>query len=626
MNPPAIDNGRETTHGYLNAVQVLLDEAEHIESLEALDFAEEVRLLGGLRTQLDRPLAVAVVGEFSTGKSTFINAVLGNRLLPAKYVPTTKQLMRISHSDEKGKVSIPDDARPCDPLPTSPEAITELAKTGAPLNITTPIPSPWSDLVIYDTPGVNDATAIAEQVIIDLMDKVDVVLFMLRSDAALHTSELLFLGQLVRQKDLDKFFFNVNFSDGLPAGTAEDVRTRVADTLGRLRNWPIKEIRERVFLCSAKHTLDAGAAHQGADAESLVNEHEQLLHAIHVFASSRKRELLSVYPENLIRIVAESAAEKLTAAIDAAGERDAQYGQALIALTQEMNDFRVSIREQEIAFQDSVRSRKKGLIRNVGDAFDDIHRQIRKQILAAERADFQSGDWLQKRLRVEVEDRLVALTTQFRGELEDAVTDLDARILPQVNRTIDRIEGIQRRFDYSPLVAGAGVATAGYAVATAVLPWVAGAAGIAAVTAGVASFVPGVGVAIGAMLGAGLRGAAVALFSGTASAVQTAFGWLRDATHQLQQKQDKERTLRELDRVIDKMKRDVVDRLDSSIDPVRLSDGIIAGRFPQQQALQDRRMMTAKLDRSRLREALHDLENLRARFMQSTAHLRMQHG
>jgi len=39
--------------------------------------------------EVNRPLRLAVVGEFSSGKSTFINALLQKDLLPEGILPTT---------------------------------------------------------------------------------------------------------------------------------------------------------------------------------------------------------------------------------------------------------------------------------------------------------------------------------------------------------------------------------------------------------------------------------------------------------------------------------------------------------------------------------------------------------
>lgn len=327
----------DTLHARQRDLQALLDEAGQIADLESLDFTAERALLERLREQQDRPLGVAVLGEFSSGKSTFIGAILGQDLLPAKFVPTTRQVMRISHRDGPGQVVVADagadPAAAPTPRPLSRQAILDLAETGQPLDIKVEIPAPWSDLVIYDTPGVNDATTMAESVIFDLMDEVDVVVLMLRAQQALTASEADFLGQLVRQKDLEKFFFNINFCDSLTTDHARDVRAHVAKTLGELRNWPIKALGERVFLCAARQTLDAATAAAGPAAPEHPNEHTQLLAAVHGYAAARKQALLCDAADNLLRILVESAVEKLTAAIAAASDEDARQGQAILQIT-----------------------------------------------------------------------------------------------------------------------------------------------------------------------------------------------------------------------------------------------------------------------------------------------------
>ena len=47
---------------------------------------------GRLRDELDRPLLLAVMGEFNAGKSTFINAFVGDDVAPTGIVPTTATL------------------------------------------------------------------------------------------------------------------------------------------------------------------------------------------------------------------------------------------------------------------------------------------------------------------------------------------------------------------------------------------------------------------------------------------------------------------------------------------------------------------------------------------------------
>src|SRR4029079_13690386 len=57
--------------------------------------AEELAARGAieaLAVERERPLRVAVVGEFNAGKSTFLNALLGEDVAPTGVLPTTATL------------------------------------------------------------------------------------------------------------------------------------------------------------------------------------------------------------------------------------------------------------------------------------------------------------------------------------------------------------------------------------------------------------------------------------------------------------------------------------------------------------------------------------------------------
>ncbi|MEA3640134.1 MAG: dynamin family protein [Lamprobacter sp.] len=642
---------------HLDTLTGLIDEAANIDGLTPLELSAERALLEQLREHQDRPLRVAIIGEFSTGKSTFINAVLGQELLPARYVPTTRQLMCICHGASPGQVSLamttahaaehiadnredvlpvsaasiepPEALRPNADLarPLSAQAIIDLADTGQPLEIKLPIPAPWSDFHIYDTPGVNDATSMAESVIFDLMDQVDVVLMMLRAQQPLTASESDFLSHLVRHKDLDKFFFNINFCDGIPVSEATSVRAYVVETLGELRNWPMQALSERLFLCSARQSLDAALGTADPLASEHPNEHGLLLTAVHGYASARKQALLREATDSLLRFVAESAADKLSAALQIVDDEDASHGQALIEINQAITDFRVAIREEELALRVRISDRKAVLLRDVDSAFDDIARDLQDWV-ANTPVQMLAGDGAGKRLRMAVEERLTRLLEDFREDLSGAFQDLDQRILPMVARASARIDGIRQDFDLGPLLATTSLATAGYLVVSAALPWVLGATGVFAVTAGLASLIPGVGVTIGALLGAGAGAAASnapQLLRGAAGGVASGYGWIRDLIRDWQEQQSRAAYARQLATLIDDLRPQVKARLDQAIDPEQITDGVLNARFPEALILEERRLLAKRLERDQLRESRQRIEALRAGFIAAIPPVRASH-
>ena len=58
------------------------------------------RLLAELDALHQHRFRVVVIGEFSRGKSTFVNALLGQKLLPAKIRPTTAVLTSVRHGED----------------------------------------------------------------------------------------------------------------------------------------------------------------------------------------------------------------------------------------------------------------------------------------------------------------------------------------------------------------------------------------------------------------------------------------------------------------------------------------------------------------------------------------------
>jgi GTPase SAR1 family protein len=54
--------------------------------------AEALRLVIAARERLARPLTIAIMGEFSAGKSTFVNALLGEAVAPMGVLPTTNTI------------------------------------------------------------------------------------------------------------------------------------------------------------------------------------------------------------------------------------------------------------------------------------------------------------------------------------------------------------------------------------------------------------------------------------------------------------------------------------------------------------------------------------------------------
>jgi small GTP-binding protein len=153
---------------------------------------------------------IAVIGEFSTGKSTIINSFLQRDILPAKYRPTTNQITIIKNSKTE---YVRVENQPDTSLELSKENVSKLNTTSNNnIEIGLELPN-LSDYEIYDTPGVNDPSMFSDEIVFDLIGKVDITIFVLHATQTLKDTEIQFLTKLIRKKDIDKFFFIINQVD-----------------------------------------------------------------------------------------------------------------------------------------------------------------------------------------------------------------------------------------------------------------------------------------------------------------------------------------------------------------------------------------------------------------------------
>ena len=591
----------------INTFQSFMNKLMALNYLNELKFSDDLANLIQLKEQLSKHrFEVAVIGEFSTGKSTFINALLSDDVLPATYRPTTNQLMRIQHDDINKRIYIDGTNPEIDGHPLTKEAIKKLdSDTDGLIVINTKIPAPMDQFVIYDTPGVNDPSALSEEIVFDLLSNVDVVIFMLRADSALKETEINFLQQLVLKKDLSKFFFVINFTDSLSLNDANNVREHVIKNIGHLVQWPIKELNERVFLYSAKQVLN-NTSHKellGVGQIDYGSTHKQLLQSIQVFSESGYVELMTEFSRNCITEIAKNITEKLSAAIDCAEGKDEDYLQALEQINLEINNFRHEIHVNELAFRNEIRTKKHELIKNIETEFNTIRTQVKTTVEDSNNQHLSNTDWMQKHIRKLIEDKVPRLLETFIIEIKKITEGFDQQILPALNNSINKIEGINKRFDFSSIIATTGVGTAVYALASTALPWVIGSFGFVAVGSAVLSLIPGVGMAMGALLGMGLKASVYGLkniITNGTGLIEPAYKGIRDITRSWLEQRDKQQYSLALEKIIFELESVLVSQLDNNIQPEQITSAIIDNKFPHKQEIINKQKQQILIDRNLL--------------------------
>jgi small GTP-binding protein len=168
-------------------------------------FKEATEQLAGL-------FLLVIAGEFNSGKSSFINALLGERVLPEGVTPTTDRINLLRHGPEITE-------RPLEAFLLERTHPAELLR----------------ELNVVDTPGTNAVIRRHEELTRDFVPRADLVLFVTSADRPFSESEREFLEQI--REWGKKIVFIVNKIDIL-AGPAEQaeviayVRDNAAALLG----------------------------------------------------------------------------------------------------------------------------------------------------------------------------------------------------------------------------------------------------------------------------------------------------------------------------------------------------------------------------------------------------------
>ncbi|GMK40576.1 hypothetical protein PCCS19_36320 [Paenibacillus sp. CCS19] len=314
---------------YLERRQRIIDslmEVQWIAQELQVDSAIEV-LQATKQGLLDDVFRMVVVGEFSRGKSAFVNGLLGKRILPSSPVPTTTVLSKIHYSKEpyyrlhyrdgRSEASISESAfrtivAPDEPDPDDQHAIVEYsakleqmteiayAEIGYPTSICE------GGVELIDTPGTNELDAAREEITYTFIPQADTAIFVLSARHPLSETEMRFFQDRILKADIQKVFFVVNFKDRL---ATDEARNKVMQFIISRLSPIIKDLK--IFLVSAKQALDARRAPAGEPVEGAIAALEQsgymeLESAIGTFLSEERGKVKLAKPlERTIRIAKE---------------------------------------------------------------------------------------------------------------------------------------------------------------------------------------------------------------------------------------------------------------------------------------------------------------------------------
>ncbi|MFN8529920.1 MAG: dynamin family protein [Anaerolineae bacterium] len=246
-------------------VRLLSDIATTLAEVGENAAEDRQRLLDVAQDLRDLFFLVVVIGEFNAGKSSFINALLGDDVLPMGITPTTEVIELIKYGDHAGRL---------------PEMRADGIRmwvhpnTGA------------SGVALVDTPGTGSIFQKHEKTAKSFLHRSDLVIFVISAKRAFAETERLYLDMAKHYGK--KIILVVNQIDLLDAHQQQEVRRFVEQQVQELL-----DLRPLLFMVSAKDALNHRRTNPGSPDTSGLEAVKAHLRGVFSEMSPAKQKLLT---------------------------------------------------------------------------------------------------------------------------------------------------------------------------------------------------------------------------------------------------------------------------------------------------------------------------------------------
>jgi small GTP-binding protein len=363
---------------------------------------------------------LVVVGEFNHGKTTFVNALLGEQALPTGVTPTTAVIHHIRWAvrPEAFVVRAKGERQP---IPFE-EARRFSAGAGGDtenvdyLEIGYPAPLLEERILLVDTPGVNDLSLQRADITYSYIPRADAVLFLLDAGQILKESERVFLNDKLLKASRDKIVFVVTKWDLLSPDEQREALAYARNHLSTLVKDPV------VYPISAEAALGGRPSESGLP--------ELVAHLTRFLAGERGRILLdNALGEGL------GAAVLLSKGIDARRRgiqmKSDEIERRIAALEKDLTGQAGTIEQRRMQIREDVSGIKSGARKDLERFVDDVCRQLPNVIDSAKPQDLKQflPAFLEDAFKqwAESETREIAVQLEQLAEKTVALVREDAR-------------------------------------------------------------------------------------------------------------------------------------------------------------------------------------------------------
>lgn len=212
---------------------------------------------------------LVVIGEFSTGKSTFINAIVGKKVLPSKAQPTTATVNYIVHASqhpeqkEEAVIYFENGSQKSVPFSELEDYVSEMSKKIKVVEeikyVNIYIDSPYLEdgVIIVDTPGMESLHVKHDEITKKQIRRSNASIFLFDINRAGSRTEFEFISDVYGS--IDRIFFVANRSDEV--NLEEQTIAEVVESIeGKLQDNPYHKVSKdhaKVYPVSALKALNS---------------------------------------------------------------------------------------------------------------------------------------------------------------------------------------------------------------------------------------------------------------------------------------------------------------------------------------------------------------------------------
>ena len=395
---------------------------------------------------------LVILGAFKRGKSSLINALLGEALLPTAIVPLTSVVTILGYGESLDIEVLFRDGRKR--RISAEELVDFITEKGNPQNqkgvleVEIPYPSPYlqDGVRIIDTPGVGSVYSHNTDVAYNYLPQVDAAVFVVTVDPPLSAAEQEFLKDI--REYVHKLFFVLNKIDYVVEAERDEALEFTTEVLKE--NLAAEQVK--IFPVSAKLALQGkNNGHPELLDQSLLPQFEEHLRRFlyedkgRVFLISCLSGALKVITDSTLALKVERQAGTLP--LQELEAKVAQFDQELAGLEKE--------REMSLLLLDG---RLKGVTAQFDADLESFQRETRTRLGQEIDAEFQAKSRQSSSLRQDMENFLfAALKDLFTGwrrqeidKISDLLTDTHREFAGRINLILERLTQLTARiFDFS---------------------------------------------------------------------------------------------------------------------------------------------------------------------------------